>query len=203
MTTAHPLQWPPGWRRTEPYKRKQSRFGQKTSRVYGYGLGPVTMTKARGMLIDELNRLGAKNIVISTNLELRLDGLPKANRKPPEDVGVAVYFTKDGSQMCFPCDKWDRIEDNMYAIAKTIDALRGIERWGAKETVTASFRGFEQIPNDIKPRSFYFKDCETKEEIKTRFQKLVKAMHPDQGGDEEEFRDMIEQYETLMKKEGD
>jgi hypothetical protein len=31
--------------------------------------------------------------------------------------------------MCFACDRWDSVGDNVYAITKTIKALRGIERW--------------------------------------------------------------------------
>lgn len=42
--------------------------------------------------------------------------------------GVAVYFTLKGQQFCFACDHWDEIKDNMQAIHKTIEALRGIER---------------------------------------------------------------------------
>ena len=41
-------------------------------------------------LIWELKRLGARGMVLSTNVELRQDGLPYSNRRRPEDPGVAV-----------------------------------------------------------------------------------------------------------------
>ncbi len=52
--------------------------------------------------------------------------------RKPDDRGVAVYFTHLRRSMCFTCDKWDQVEDNLYAIVKTIETLRGIERWGVE-----------------------------------------------------------------------
>lgn len=37
----------------------------------------------------------------------------------------------------------------MRAIEKTIEALRGLERWGAKEMVNAPFRGFKALPASV------------------------------------------------------
>lgn len=83
--------------------------------------------------------MGGSHLVISTNIELRRDGLPHAGRREPSDKGVAVYFDYRRRPICFACDRWDRIGDNIYAIAKTIDALRGIERWGSGSMVEQSF----------------------------------------------------------------
>ena len=72
-------------------------------------------------------------------IRLRLDGLPYSNQTPPADKGVAVYFTHKKQAMCFACDRWDRVQDNIYAIAMTIQALRGIERWGSGSMVEQAF----------------------------------------------------------------
>jgi hypothetical protein len=100
----------------------------------------------RDGLLAEIERLGGRNPILSTNIPLRRDGLPYAARRVPEDPGVAVYFDLDGEPQCFPCDKWDRVQDNLRAIELTIRALRGLERWGAKEMVRAAFRGFQALP---------------------------------------------------------
>ena len=68
--------------------------------------------------------------MISTNLKLRLDGLPRSDQATPADPGVAVYFELDGKTIVLACDKWNRVADNIYAIAKHVDALRGQDRWG-------------------------------------------------------------------------
>jgi molecular chaperone DnaJ len=39
----------------------------------------------------------------------------------------------------------------------------------------------------------------TKEEIKSQFRKLAKEQHPDAGGNEEQFKELVEAYEALMK----
>lgn len=136
MITAYPLAWPPAWPRTE--RPEWSRFA-------------ASQSEAQNGIIRELRLLGARDIIISTNIPLRQDGMPYASRRAPEDQGVAVYFKFNGNDQCIPCDKWRTIAENMRAIEKTIDALRGIERWGAKEMVNAAFRGFKALPESIIP----------------------------------------------------
>jgi len=46
----------------------------------------------------------------------------------------------------------------------------------------------------------YFKDCKTAEDVKTRFKELAKKLHPDCGGNAEEFKKMIQEYETAFEK---
>jgi hypothetical protein len=96
--------------------------------------------------MNEIRKLGSKQVVISSNLELRNDGLPRASQRAPTDQGVAVYFNLNGRSQCFPCDRWTTVEHNLWAIAKSIEALRGLERWGAKTMVDAAFRGFQALP---------------------------------------------------------
>lgn len=164
------------------------------------------MTKARDELFRELNLLGVRNIVLSTNLQLRLDGLPRANQKKPDDTGVAVYFTLKDDQKCFPCDKWNRVEDNIWAIAKTINALRGIERWGSKKMVDATFSGFKALPNpnDLSWRQILgiYEINNNTEFIKSRYRSLVKQNHPDRGGDPEDFNRIQKAFEEAKKELG-
>lgn len=199
MTEAYPLHWPPGWPRTKTPQR--SRFGQRSDKHHC--LQKISMTRARDFLFGELERLRAKNIVLSTNLALRLDGLPRANQRKPDNTGVAVYFTLKDQQKCFPCDKWDRVEDNLYAIAKTIDALRGIERWGSQSMVDATFNGFKALPdpNDLSWREILGIDGRvTKEALTSKYRYLVKIHHPDQGGDADKFDRIQKAYDQALKE---
>lgn len=123
MTDAYPLSWPEGWPRTK--YRQSSKFR-------------TTLAGALNNVQNELGRLGAKNIVLSSNVTL--------GNNRPADPGIAAYFVRDGRQLCIPCDAWNKVEDNLQAIAKTIEALRGIERWGAKHMVDAAFSGFAALP---------------------------------------------------------
>ena len=128
---AYPLYWPEGVLRTKNPQR--SKF--KT----GFG-------ESRNFLFDEIRRMGGKSVILSTNIPLRNDGLPRANMPHPKDAGIAVYFKRDGKDLVFACDKFHYTYENIYALGKTIEALRGIERWGGKKLMDRAFNGFQGLP---------------------------------------------------------
>jgi hypothetical protein len=188
-TTAFPLAWPTGRPRTLPNRREHSRFGERSFAV------------CRDELLRELKRLGAKAIVLSTNIELRQDGLPYANRRQPEDTGVAVYFAdRKGRRLCFSCDRWRKIEDNLIGIIKTIEAIRGIERWGTGDAIDAAFTGFQQLPPpstctireavEFLSRITGLSIAEVERDNRTAALKATKICHPDAGGTNELFRQL-------------
>lgn len=174
MTQAFPLHWPEGWVRTA--KPASSRFD-------------VSFASARDGLLEQLRMLGAKYPVISTDIELRRDGLPYANQPDPKDKGVAIYFEWKGKQHVLACDKWDRVKDNMRALEKTVDALRGIDRWGASTILERSFEAFVALPpSGARKRTwrevFGWDDNgrHYKADIEARYRELSKKAHPDAPG---------------------
>lgn len=188
MIEAYPLQWPSHWPRTERPQPSQFKVSQE---------------QAQQGIRRELALLGAKGVVLSTNIELRRDGLPYASRRAPEDQAVAVYFTLNGDQQCIPCDKWKTIAENMRAIEKTVEALRGLERWGAKEMVNAAFRGFKALPESTIVTPYQARHWhEVLEVAPTASQEVIKAAyrqqllkhHPDQGGDVSKFNEVQKAY---------
>ena len=130
MAEAFPLHWPEGWKRCPSYAR-----GHLQGRT-GFGV-------ARDRLLRELRLLGAQHVVLSSNIPLRRDGLPYADFRRPDDPGVAVYFLYRKRQMCFACDRYYMTEDNVRTIALTIEAMGGIERWGASDMIERAFNGFQ------------------------------------------------------------
>src|SRR3546814_6985650 len=68
--TAYPLSWPLGRKRTPSCQTTRSRFD-------------TSFAQARSNLVQEIDRLGARRPILSTNVELRIDGLPYANRAEP------------------------------------------------------------------------------------------------------------------------
>lgn len=178
---AYPLQWPLGRPRTERWRRERAKFD-------------VGFARARDNIVAEIGRLAGRypdpNVVISTNIALRRDGLPLANQRQPEDVGVAVYFTYKKRQMSFACDRWEKIEHNMQAIAKTIEALRGIARWGTGDMLEAAFTGFSALPPPAQasagPRTWrdvFGSAVHTRAQMNEVYRRLAGAYHPDRGGD--------------------
>ena len=93
----------------------------------------------------------------------------------------------------------------MWAIAKTIGALRGIERWGAKEMVNAAFRGFKALPmggdaimTATPHQVLGVAPGASKEEITAAYKELAKKYHPDVGGDHSKFVEIKNAYELLI-----
>jgi hypothetical protein len=132
----------------------------------------------------EVDRLGGHSLIISSNLPLKRDGLPYASASQPADRGVAVYFTYKKKPMCFACDRWNKVEENMWAIAKTIDALRGIERWGSGQMVEQAFTGFVALPAPEQPWQTLGLNTSTpsREQIDEAHRRLAAQHHPDRPG---------------------
>ena len=169
---AYPLQWPPTWPRSK--QQENSRFTN------------CTIARGKNEILRELGLMKAKEIIICTNLKLKIDGLPYSNQRQPDDRGVAVYFKLKGKPQCIPCDRWNTVEDNMRGIAKTIDALRGIGRWGAPQMVDAAFTGFKALP-PWKKDWWEVLDVPVnagRDQVDKAFKELAMQHHPDQGGDQ-------------------
>jgi hypothetical protein len=194
---AYPLHWPAGWPRTARPRRSnfRTKFGD-----------------ARANVRRELALLGARGVVVSTNLPLKPNGdpyAPNSRRKlregeerpeyaEPEDRGVAVYFTLNNETRCIPVDKWDKVGDNLHAVGLTINALRGLDRWGAKEMINAAFSGFAALPAETASPSWWsilgVAHDAPMAEIDAAFKRQSLQHHPDRGGDVALWHELNEAY---------
>lgn len=177
--SAYPLQWPTGWPRAS--YRHRAPFGTAARSRYGWK-EQLTVADARSRLQNQVDLLGARNVTLSTNIELRVDGLPRSGVPEPTDVGAALYFTLNGKQTVLACDKWDRVADNIAAIAKHIEALRGIDRWGVG-TATQAFAGYQMLEA---PEQWWqvlgVDQNASRDEIQRAYREKARTAHPDAGG---------------------
>lgn len=164
------------------------------------------MAKARDAALWEIRSLGGRDPIISTNLPLRRDGLPYANQGQLPDPGVAVHFTYKKRPMCFACDRWAKVEDNMHAIALTIGALRGIARWGTGDMMEAAFTGFTALPapGQIAAKGWreLFGSAATMAEVEEAYRVLRSKHHPDKGGTSEMFNAVQTAFEQARQELG-
>lgn len=180
MTDAYPLQWPEGRPRTPAGNRETGRFNVKDS--HGYK-GALTIAEAVRRLQEELDRLGATDFVLSSNLERKLDGSPRSGQAQPYDPGVALYFQLRQKPHCLPCDKYGRVEQNIAALAAHISATRAIERYGVADTAQM-FSGFVSLP----PGKRYWWEVlgvargVSAEQIRAAYREKAKKAHADAGG---------------------
>lgn len=180
MAEAYPLQWPDGWPRTGQYRRESDRrFGGK---VYGLNMGRV-----RDQLVDELGRLGATSVVISTNVALRNDGLPYATQRQIADPGVAVYFMLKKRPMVMAVDRYTSVAGNMRSLTLAIEAMRQLERHGGGTMMERAFTGFAAIapPDWKKPwREVFGVKSDWTGDITSLYREKAKNRHPDTGGND-------------------
>lgn len=182
------LQWPMGRERNQApsySKFKPGNAYQESQEVF-----------------KQLELMGATDIVISSNMQYRNDGLPYHRQSFINDTGVAVYFHHNGEEQCIPCDAWVSLEENLRAVWKTVEAMRGIERWGGKALMNAAFSGFKQLPPltivtppPDRPKLPWWvvlgvdqnADAPT---VKQAYRRAQAITHPDAGGSSYDFQEV-------------
>lgn len=193
---AYPLQWPVGWRRAQ--SRKDAAF--KSYRR------DLSIADGVGRVLHELESLGIysrDNIVISTNVKLRLDGLPRSDGPQPSDPGAAVYWLTRGSKVpkCMAIDRYTTVADNLAAIAATLSAMRAIERHGGAEILDRAFAGFAQLPAPEQPFQVLGVGANaSKEEVERAYRLLASEHHPDKGGDEQQMARINAARDALLSQ---
>ena len=207
---AYPLQWPTGWKRTPARMRTTARFVKKERRYSQHSNNSYLASKELSIAdgVDrvraELTRMGVHDddLVINSNLQLRLDGFPKSGQREPDDPGIVVYWLDCGETRCMAIDRYDRVADNLAAVAATLEAMRAIERHGGAEILNRAFTGFTALPSSaeswwgvlgVEPNA-------RPAEIDAAYRRRRSEAHPDRpGGSAEEFDRVQRAYEQATR----
>jgi hypothetical protein len=211
-----PLAWPVGWPRTTAGDRKRAPFFRVSTSSYSTGQGaqtqwhqrkdkkPLTMAGAVEQLMRECERLGAQGPVLSTNVELRLDGQPRGDRAMPSDVGVALYFRHKNKPIVMACDKWSTVADNIAAIARHIETIRAQDRYGVGRLEQA-LAGYQRL---LTGRRAWWEVLGFStppvvwEIIQTKHRELQVKYHPDRHHDATILTEINEAFETAKEEFG-
>lgn len=187
--------------------RTTAQFGKNRERIVD---GNTYSDKRRLVVSDAVQRVLAElermrvpdwNVIISTNVPLRLDGFPRSDQEP-SDPGAAVYWKqKDGQAMrCMAIDRYTRVADNLAAIAATLEAMRAIERHGGATILDRAFLGFAALPEKASQpwREVLGITAErpSLERIEEAFRILVQVHHPDKGGERDHFERIVQAREA-------
>jgi hypothetical protein len=184
-----PLCWPDGWKRTQ--SRKFGHF--KTGNQW------ISVRDATLRVLNEFRLMGinSDDIIVSTNIPLRLDGMPRSDQEP-SDPGVAVYWqTKKSGMRCMAIDRYQHVADNIAAMAATLEAMRAIERHGGAMILERAFLGFAALPETAsrpwrQVLGISTTVAATWPMVEERFRSLVQIHHPDKGGDRNKFEEIVQ-----------
>lgn len=126
------------------HQRQQSRFD-------------TTWSKTLKQLEREIDLLGGRDIVLEVDVQerhIRNDGMLRADAKAASPAVVVAFETRSHGPMLYRCDRYTRNwrasgsdwQENVRAIALTLEALRAVDRYGATET-GQQYAGFKALPS--------------------------------------------------------
>jgi hypothetical protein len=127
-------QWP--GKRTDAWKRKDATFRASYPRTLD-------------LLEYELGKLGAQDVVIQvedlTLADIRNDGWPRGGKTyNPDKPGVVLSFASKKGPLALPCDRYRDWQDNLRAIALSLEALRAVDRYGVTQS-NEQYRGWTPL----------------------------------------------------------
>lgn len=197
--TANPLTWPTGWPRKPSYSRGHAKFSSHGNQL--------SVSVAVGRVRDQLKKMGMKDddIIVSTNLKLRLDGLPRSDQTEPSDGGAAVYWESKKGNKVIAVDRYYRVADNLAAIAATLEAMRAIERHGGAEILDRAFTGFVAL---AAPTESHWRDVlglnptlsYTVDAITHAYRLAAAKAHPDRGGSNDAMQRVNAARDAALKE---
>lgn len=207
--SAHPLSWPTGWKRTPEARRRKAQFSRARKQKYDgtwESSRPVTLAESIERVLGELQRMGIdrQDVVISTNVRTRLDGLPRSGEREPDDPGAAVYWQEwTGERRVIAIDQYTKVADNLAAIAATLDAMRAIERHGGAAILERAFTGFVALPAPGTAHEWWevlgVPRTASIDEARAAYRRAASEAHPDRGGTDARMAEVNRAWEQAQE----
>jgi len=139
----------------------------------------------RNQLLEELRLLGASDIVVSSNVPTRSDGLLHSDPRRLDDPGIAVYFKFKKKQMVMARDGFISVAGNLRSLGLAIEGLRQLERHGGSLMLERAFVGFLALapPDRKKPwREVFGIKTDWNGDLTGLYHEKARIRHPDAGG---------------------
>lgn len=191
------LDWPPELERTPAADRSHTtKFN-------------VTITRAIDDLGTQMDRLGVDDWRLSTSMDHQSQdpNYPYSSQPEPDDPGVVVRWRKDGEQFAIGADQYDRVRDNVREIGLYVAEKRKMETRPIT-TGRSEFASARLPPGDEERQSIVVADQPPHDVlgvspdapesvVRAAARQLKKEHHPDAGGDESEFKRIVNAEKEL------
>lgn len=160
------------------------------------------------LLLDkEISAIGGRRVVLQVAIpeqQFRLDGYPRAHAVQ-EHPGVVLALESTHGPLQYPCDAFDRWQDNLRAIALSLEALRKVDRYGVAGH-GQQYTGWKQIGSgsmsEAAARTVLAEWAGLTHEPTAALDLLVKRAriraHPDRNGGDRTAWDRIEQAARVL-----
>ena len=173
----------------------------ETTKARRYSQFSASYGQTLDLLGRELSFLKATNVVIQLALkesDIRLDGLPRAQARPSHP-GVILAFDSVHGPLKYATDTFHEWQGNLRAIALSLEALRKVDRYGVSKrgeqyTGWRALSAGEGAPMTREVAERFLK------EHGGSFREAVKRLHPDAGGNEEDFK-RLQEAERILEDE--
>ncbi|MFC7077889.1 J domain-containing protein [Haloarcula halophila] len=187
------IDWPAGFERT-PTRRREP------NRNFSADLSDTTEA-----LAAEMDRLGADEWRASiANSHTKSNTLPRYDANP-DDPGFVLYWTRSGQQFAVACDAYSRLRDNVREVYLWINEtrMRGTRAVVTGESEFAAAKlpsgDDEAVVVSAPPHEVLDVSPEAPESVvEAAYRAKIKEVHPDNGGDREEFQRVKRAKERLV-----
>jgi len=191
MIEAFPLSWPHDWPRT------------KFRKASGY---KVSLDVALEDLLHELELMGARAIIVSSNVPLRRDGGMYRDERTARvhAPGVAVYWdARDGTPNQLACAHWLSVRETVRALGLVVEGMRLIERCGATQLIKRAFTGFARLPAGSERKPWWevlgVNPDASRDSVVKAYLELTRRHHPDRGGTTARMAEINVAYQEALQ----
>ncbi|QLF84204.1 DnaJ-like chaperonin [Gordonia phage Pytheas] len=141
--------------------------------------------------------------------DFRLDGMPRANARPGHP-GVILAIESTKGPLSFPCDRFITWQDNLRAIALSLEALRKIDRYGITPNAE-QYTGWKQLPGGggaVVSMSVEHATTVIQEyggadaDLEKAYRRAQFATHPDRNDDSRVLWDSVEAAAAVLRAAG-
>lgn len=153
----------------------------------------TTWASSLALLDLEIGRIDGSGVeigVVAAPEQFSLAGQPKGNFKVLHP-GVEVSFdVPKRGRLTFHTNVFPKIHDNVHAVARGLEALRLVERYGIT-TADEQYVGFQQLASGAIPNAPDPERGKRLAEAAGGLKAAIKAHHPDTGGDARDLADVM------------
>lgn len=143
--------------------------------------------------------------------DLRINGELRSGARPQSPAVAIAIDSKASGPLLFVCGEYVDWRDNVRAIAKTLEALRAIDRYGVTKAAE-QYRGFGALPPgtpmpaakmsldeaETMLRRYWHGAVSESRDWELLYRRGAKELHPDVGGDPAAFRKLTEARDLLL-----